>query len=110
TGADLADKMLLVVRTTSREDCEAQGMPKAFGLALFVVDTKAPGVTLKKIPTRGIEGMTQFMVHMDNVRAEASDLVGEPDMGGVVLFNTLNPERILAAASTCGIAEHMLEV
>jgi len=33
TGADVADKMLLVCRTTSREDVEAQGMPKAFGLA-----------------------------------------------------------------------------
>ncbi len=109
TGADRADKMLLVCRTTSREDAEARGLPKAFGLALFVVDCKAKGVTLKPIPTRGIEGMTQFMVHLEDCRVPASDMVGEPDMGGMVLFNTLNPERILAAASTCGIAQHMLD-
>jgi len=31
-------------------------------------------------------------------------------MGGMVLFNSLNPERILAAASACGIAQHMLDI
>jgi len=108
TGADVADKMLLVCRTTSREDAEKQGLPKAYGLALFIVDTKAKGLTLKKIPTRGIEGMTQFMLHFEDCRVPASDMVGEPDVGGMVLFNSLNPERILAAASTCGIAQHML--
>ena len=34
TGADVADKMLVVARTTSRKACEEQGLPKAFGLSL----------------------------------------------------------------------------
>jgi alkylation response protein AidB-like acyl-CoA dehydrogenase len=109
TGADVADKMLLVCRTTARKEVEERGLPKAFGLALFVVDTKAPGVELKPIPTRGIEGMIQWSVHLDDVLVPATDLVGAADAGAVVLFNSLNPERILAAAAACGIAANVLE-
>ncbi|MDP6933041.1 MAG: acyl-CoA dehydrogenase family protein [Myxococcota bacterium] len=108
TGADVADRLLLVARTTSREDIQAQGLPKAFGLALFIVDPKTPGITLSPIPTRGIEGMIQYTVHMDDVRISGSDLVGEPDMGGMALFNSLNPERILAAAAGCGMTQACL--
>ncbi|MCP4872845.1 MAG: acyl-CoA/acyl-ACP dehydrogenase [Proteobacteria bacterium] len=108
TGADVADRMVLVCRTTSRKEIDAAGMPKAFGLALFIVDPKAEGVTLSPLPTRGIEGMTQFMVHMDNVRVPAFDRIGDHDMGSLVLFNSLNPERILASATACGVADHCL--
>ncbi len=108
TGADVADRMLLVCRTTSRQELEEVGMPKAFGLALFIVDPKAPGITLSPIPTRGIEGMTQYMVHLDEVRVPATELVGVPDQGAMALFNSLNPERILAAASACGLAQNCL--
>ncbi len=108
TGADVADKMLLVCRTTTREQCEAQRLPKAFGLALFIVDCKAPGIELTPLPTRGIEGLTQFTLRMEGVRVPASDCVGGADVGGMVLFNSLNPERILAAATGCGIAQSSL--
>ena len=109
TGADVADRLLLVCRTTSRGQCEEQGLPKAFGLALFILDPKRPGIDLKPIPTRGIEGMTQFTVYMDDVRVPATELVGEADMGGMALFNSLNPERILAAATACGMTQNCLD-
>jgi len=108
TGADVADHMLIVCRTTSRKEIDEKGLPKAMGLALFVMDTKAAGIDLQPIPTRGIEGMTQFMVHMDNVRVPGEDIVGEADMGAMVLFNSLNPERILAAATACGIGKNVI--
>ncbi|HJN72891.1 MAG TPA: acyl-CoA dehydrogenase family protein [Myxococcota bacterium] len=109
TGADVADRILLICRTTSRKRIDELGMPKAFGLALFVIDPKAPGITLSPIPTRGIEGMTQFTVHMEDVRVPASELVGDKDMGGMVMFNSLNPERILAAAAACGITSKCID-
>jgi alkylation response protein AidB-like acyl-CoA dehydrogenase len=110
TGADVADKMLLVCRTTPRSVIDEKGLPKAFGLALFILDTKAEGISLSPIPTRGIEGMTQFMVYLDNVKVSSKDLVGQHDMGAMALFQSLNPERILAAASACGIASHCLDI
>ncbi len=109
TGADVADQMLVVARTTSRQDVEAQGLPRTFGLALFIVNTRAPGLGLSLIPTHGIEGMNQFEVHFDDVFVPGEDLVGEPDMGGVALFTSLNPERICAAALANGMARYALD-
>ncbi len=109
TGVDHTDYMLLVARTTPIEEVERSGGSKVFGLSLFLVPTKSPGLELRPIPTRGIEGMTQYTVFLDNVRVPADLLVGEEGMGSFALFNTLNPERILAAATACGITEWLIE-
>ena len=108
TGADVADHMLLVCRTMSRKETEEKGMPKAWGLALFIVDMDSPGIDLKPIPTHGIEGMTQFLIHFDDCPIAGENIIGEPDMGSMVLFNSLNPERILAAGTACGLAANAL--
>jgi alkylation response protein AidB-like acyl-CoA dehydrogenase len=109
TGANVAEQMLLVVRTTPIEEIERQGLPKAFGLSLLVVDTKSAGIELRAIPTRGIEGLTQFTVFFDKVRVPAENLVGQEGAGSMALFNSLNPERILAAATACGMTEFALQ-
>jgi alkylation response protein AidB-like acyl-CoA dehydrogenase len=108
TGADIADYMLLVARTTKVEDLKEKGLPKVFGLALFVVNPKAKGVTLQELPTRGIAGASQFSIFMDDVEVETKNLVGEENMGSFALFNSLNPERITAAAMGVGITEQLL--
>src|SRR5690606_37641745 len=102
-------KMLLICRTTPADEVAAQGLPKTYGLAVFVVDLRAPGIELQPIPTRGIEGMSQFLVFLNDVEVPAEDLVGAPDQGSVALFNSLNPERILAGAAACGMARYVLE-
>lgn len=109
TGVDVADYMLLVTRTTSLADVEKQGMPKAFGLSLFMVDTKSPGIEMRLIPTRGIEGMNQFLLFFDKVVVPAENMVGQENMGTMALFNTLNPERILASAAAVGVTEALLK-
>ncbi|MDP6945096.1 MAG: acyl-CoA dehydrogenase family protein, partial [Myxococcota bacterium] len=81
TGADVADYMLLVCRTTSREEVDRRGLPKAFGMGLFIVDCKAPGISLTPLPTRGIEGLTQFTVRFDDVPVSARDMLGAKDAG-----------------------------
>jgi len=109
TGADVADYMLLVCRTTSRAEVDERGLPKAFGMALFIVDCKAPGISLTPLPTRGIEGLTQFTVRFDETPVSAQEMIGAKDAGAMVLFNSLNPERILAAATACGITKNCLD-
>ncbi|MBI2568656.1 MAG: acyl-CoA/acyl-ACP dehydrogenase [Candidatus Schekmanbacteria bacterium] len=109
TGADVADYMLLVTRTMTRDELAAKGMPKAFGLTLFLVDPKTPGIELQPLPTRGIEGFKQLAIYMESARVPATNLVGQEHAGAMALFNSLNPERILAAAMACGIAEQMLD-
>lgn len=108
TGVDVADRMLLVARTTSYQKVVEDGMPKAHGLALFVVDTKSKGLELRPIPTRGIEGTTQFHLFFNDVFVPAENLIGEEDQGGIALFNSLNPERILAGATAVGLADHLI--
>ncbi|MEW5946413.1 MAG: acyl-CoA dehydrogenase family protein [bacterium] len=109
TGADVADAMLLVTRTTSVDECIKQGMPKAYGFSLFIAPTKAKGLEMKPIPTRGIEGMRQFTLYMEDMEVSADDLIGQENMGSMALFNSLNPERILAAANTVGLSEHVIQ-
>jgi len=109
TGVDAADYMLLVARTTGYDEVQARGLPKAHGFSLFVVPTDAPGLEKRKLPMRGIEGFNQFLLFFERVRVPVENLVGEEDRGAAALFNSLNPERILAAASACGSTAFLLE-
>ncbi len=109
TGADRADLMLLPCRSLSAEDVQAKGLPKAYGFTVLLVDPRAKGIELRPIPTRGIEGYTQFTVFLDDVAVPAENRVGEEHKGAEALFNSLNPERILAAAVACGMTRYMLD-
>ncbi len=108
TGADEADYMMMVARTLPEDEVRAQGLPRFYGLSVFMVPTKAKGITLSEIPTRGIEGAAQFSVHFDGVRVPAEDLIGEEHMGAQALFTSLNPERILAAVSAAGMSTYLV--
>ncbi|MCR4318431.1 MAG: acyl-CoA/acyl-ACP dehydrogenase [Planctomycetes bacterium] len=108
TGVDESDAILVVARTKSLDEVKALGQPKTFGLSIFVVDSKSPGIELSLIPTHGIEGMNQFTIHFDQVKVPKENLVGELDMGTMALFTSLNPERILAAAAACGMTQFCL--
>jgi len=109
TGADVADYCLLVTRSKTYAECEAAGLPKAFGMSLFLVPTKMDGLSLHPIPTRGIEGMAQFTMVFEDAEVPADLLLGQEDAGAMALFNSLNPERILAAALACGMTRYLLE-
>ena len=108
TGVDVADYMLLVTRTAPYAEVHQRELPKAHGLSLFVVPTDAPGLEKRRLPMRGIEGHNQFLLFFDRVRVPAENLVGEENRGAAALFNSLNPERILAAASACGTVAYLL--
>jgi alkylation response protein AidB-like acyl-CoA dehydrogenase len=73
------------------------------------VDPKTAGIEIRPIPTRGIEGAGQFTVHLDNVHVPADQLIGTENEGAKALFNSLNPERILAAATALGMSEYLIQ-
>ncbi len=108
TGVDIADYMLLVARTTSLQELEQHGLPKSHGISLLLVDTKSPGISMQPIPIPLSEELSQFQLFFDNVEVPACNLVGEEDKGAIAMFNSLNPERILAAAICTGMAEYAL--
>jgi acyl-CoA dehydrogenase len=110
SGVEIADYMLLVARTTPREDSEKTQMGQYHGLTLFVVPTNAPGIEKHLIPMGFNEGVGQYTLFFDNVEVPADQVVGEVDMGALVMFNSLNPERILAAAMCSGMSQYCLDV
>jgi len=85
TGAQYAERMILLART----DPEA---PKHKGISYFLLDMKAPGVTVR--PLVNMAGTSGFNeVFFDNVRVPRRDLLGEENRGWYVGTTTLDFER-----------------
>jgi alkylation response protein AidB-like acyl-CoA dehydrogenase len=84
--AHIADWMMLLART----DPDA---PKHKGITYFLLDMKAPGVTVK--PLKQITGDPEFNeVFFDNVRVHESQVLGEVNGGWQVGLTTLMYERL----------------
>ena len=110
SAVESSDYMLLVARTTPLEESNKTDMGQYHGLSLFVVPTDAPGIEKQPLPIGFNEGVGQYTLFFDNVEVDADQVVGDVDMGALVMFNSLNPERILAAAMCSGMSQHSLEV
>ena len=105
SGVDEAENLLVVART---EDARTGKLKPC----LFVVPTDAAGFEARAIPMELVSPERQFQVFLDDVRLPGDALVGGADNvdGGLVqLFAGLNPERIMAAAFSLGLARFALE-
>ena len=110
TGVQRATWMLLVTRTVPA----AEAKPRTHGLTVFLVnvpDAVAAGrLSYQPIPKLGANTTPSNMVFIDDLRVPAASVVGQIDQGAAVLWDILNPERILLAASALGGAEVALRV
>ena len=92
SGAHRADYALCMVRTNP-------DLPKHQGLSMFVVDLKAPGVTIR--PLRQMTGDADFNeVFLDDVRVAVTDMVGPENGGWRALTAMLTHERLALGAGT----------
>jgi acyl-CoA dehydrogenase len=97
--ADLAEKCLLLARTTPLSE-----VPKRTdGMTLFLVDLQGPDVDIRPIPKLGRNAVASCEVSFDDVFVAERDVVGEEGRGFHHLLDGLNPERILLAAEALGI-------
>ena len=101
TFADRSDDMILVTRTTPRDEVDRP----TDGISLFVVDLDDPGIETSVIPKHGINYSNGCEVTIDSVRVPAGTLLGGEDDGWWVLTDMLNPERIGFAAAGTGIGK-----
>ncbi|MUV48512.1 acyl-CoA dehydrogenase family protein [Haloarcula sp. CBA1122] len=101
TFADRADNMILVTRTTPRDEVE-RGTD---GISLFIVDMDDPGIDVSPIPKHGINYSKSCEVFIEDVRVPEENLLGEEDDGWWTLVDMLNPERIGFAAAGTGIGK-----
>ena len=96
SGADDADALLLVARTSAGE------------LSLFLVDAHAPGLRRDPLPVAITSPEHQFTLYLDDVEVGKERLVGQEGAGLRQVFHGLNPERITAAATSVGLARYAL--
>ena len=105
-----ADWLIAVTRTIPA----AEATPRVNGFTLFLVPVKeslaAGTLSYTPIPKMGTNVLTSSQVFFDDVRVPAHHVIGEVDAGFGVLWDVLNPERILAAAGGVGSAEAALAV
>lgn len=110
SGVENADWMIVVARTTPA----ASASPRSAGFTLLLVDVRkalADGtLSYAPIPKLGGNIVTSSQVFLDDVRVPAHRVLGEVDRGFAVLWDVLNPERILAAAGGVGAADAALQL
>jgi alkylation response protein AidB-like acyl-CoA dehydrogenase len=102
SGVDECDHILLVTRTGRDEHGRGQ-------LSLLMVDPDSPGLTRQPLATALEEPEKQFMLFFEDVEVNADRLIGAEGGGLRVAFDGLNPERILVAAMSVGIARYALD-
>ncbi|WP_126426316.1 acyl-CoA dehydrogenase family protein [Brevibacillus marinus] len=101
SGVDVADKMLLVARTTKRDEVTK----KTEGISLFVVDPKDPAITLQPIEKVGTHCVRSDTVFIENLVVHENQLIGEEGKGWDYLIDTLNAERIVTTAGLIGTGQ-----
>jgi len=97
--AEHSDLMLLLARTTARDQVEKRTQ----GLSVFLIDLKSAvghGATIDPIETMLNHQTTQ--VFFDQLRIPADSLIGEEGMGFRYILDGMNAERILIAAECVG--------
>ncbi|HEY4453748.1 MAG TPA: acyl-CoA dehydrogenase [Pseudonocardiaceae bacterium] len=102
SGVDEADAVLVVAR--HMDENGQRLLP-----SLMIVPTNAPGFTYQPIEMDIISPEKQFTLFFDDVRLPAEALVGSTDAGLAQVFAGLNPERIMAASFSTGIARFAME-
>ncbi len=100
-----SDYALVVARTTPHTEVER----KTDGFTLFIVDTKAPGVEAHPIPVSIPIPEIQYQVFFDDVELGPEHVLGEVGKGFDILFESLNPERVLVGAICTGVGRYAMD-
>jgi acyl-CoA dehydrogenase len=103
--AQQADKILLLARTTPRDQCRRP----LDGLTLFFTDLDRSQVEVRLIHKMGRHAVDSNQVFIDGLRVPEEDRIGEEGKGFDYLLHGLNPERILVGAEAVAIGQHALD-
>lgn len=97
--AQVAQKMLLLARTTPIEQC---ARPQD-GLSLFYTTIDRARVSVREIEKMGRSAVDSNEVFFDGFEVPVDDRIGEEGRGFAYLLRGLNPERMLIAAEAIGL-------
>jgi len=102
SGMDISDYCLLVTRTSS-------GEKKQQGITNFLVDTRLPGIEVRKIETLGQRAIGTTQVFYNDVKVPASAVLGQVDRGWDAVDAYLWYERLCLSAARTGAASAAFE-
>ena len=106
TKAQQCQKILLLARTTPREECRKP----LEGMTLFVADLDPEHCEIREIRKLGRNAVNSNEVFIRDLPVSADDVVGEVGRGFYHLIDGINPERIMIAAEACGIGRRAIDV
>ena len=101
--AQVAHKILLLTRTSPRDDADPTK-----GMTLFFTDLDRTKIEVTRIPKMGRAAVDSNMTFYDNLFVPEEHRVGEEGKGFRYLLHSLNPERILVASDVIGIGQRAL--
>ncbi|MDE8652426.1 acyl-CoA dehydrogenase family protein [Novosphingobium album (ex Liu et al. 2023)] len=104
TTAQVANKILLVTRTTPREECAKP----TDGMTIFYTDLDRSKVDVQLIPKMGRKAVDSNATFYDDLFVPEEDRIGEEGRGFYYLLDSLNPERLLVASEAIGIGQDAL--
>ncbi|OHC82738.1 MAG: hypothetical protein A3G73_02170 [Rhodospirillales bacterium RIFCSPLOWO2_12_FULL_67_15] len=102
SGMDISDYCLLVARTST-------GATKQQGITNFLIDTRLPGIEVRKIKTLGQRAIGTTQVFYNDVKVPASAVLGEVDHGWKAVDAYLWYERLCLSAARTGAASSAFE-
>ena len=97
--AQVAEKVLLLARTTPLEEC---ARPQD-GLTLFYTDFDRRYIEVREIEKMGRKAVDSNQVFFDGLPVPEADRIGEEGRGFEYILHGMNPERILIAAESVGL-------
>ncbi|CAH1654883.1 MULTISPECIES: acyl-CoA dehydrogenase family protein [unclassified Chelatococcus] len=103
--AQVADKILLLTRTTPKSECKRPGE----GMTLFYTDLDRAKIEVRRIHKMGRNAVDSNAVFIDNIFIPEEDRVGEEGRGFEYIFHSLNPERVLVATEAIGVGRDALQ-
>jgi len=103
--AQVAQKILLLARTTPLEDVEKP----THGLTLFYTDLDRSRIQVREIEKMGRKCVDSNELFIENFEIPVEDRIGEEGRGFEYILHGMNPERVLIAAEAVGLGQLALE-
>ena len=97
--AQVAEKILLLVRTTPLEEVKKPSE----GLTLFYTDLNRDAVSVTEIKKMGRNAVDTNQLYFDGWKIPATDRIGEEGQGFKMIMHGMNAERILVAGEALGL-------
>jgi acyl-CoA dehydrogenase len=97
--AQVADKILLLTRTTPKTDCKKP----TDGMTLFYTELDRSKIEVRRIHKMGRNAVDSNAVFIDDIFIPEADRIGEEGKAFGYILHSLNPERILVASEAIGL-------